>query len=126
MSSLRMIKTVIATTVIKGLGLAKKLGAPTMNCSLRTVPKRFAFGVYAAKVHTRFGLFTGVVYYGPRFFHKESLVFEIHCFGFKKNMYRKRVVIEIIKKLRGVKQFKTEASLKKQITHDIKGAKEIL
>lgn len=113
----------ISTTVIKGLGLAKKLGWPTMNCSLRNIPKRLTRGVYAVQVQTRFGSFSGVAYFGPRFFHKKNIVFEIHCFGLKKNMYRKRITVILLKRLRGVKTFTTEAALKKQIKHDIRTAR---
>lgn len=118
-----MTKIIISTTVIKGLGLAKKLGWPTMNCSLQNIPRRLAQGVYAAQVQTRFGNFGGVAYFGPRLFHKKNIVFEIHCFGFKKNMYRKRITVILKKRLRGVKTFAAETTLQKQVQRDIQAAR---
>lgn len=116
----------ISGTVLRGLRLAKKLGWPTLNLSLSRVPKFLNFGVYAVKVKTPDSFFSGVAYYGPRFVHKESIVFEVHCFGLKKKLYGVKITVEIKKRIRGVVHFATIAALKKTVAKDILRAKKIL
>lgn len=117
----------ISGTVIKGLGLGKKkLGTPTLNLSPRRIPKNIKFGIYAVFVKTPAGFFKGVAHYGPRPAVKAAISFEVHCFGLKKNLYRKRITVGIKKRLRDVKNFPTLPALKEQIRRDIAKAKKIL
>lgn len=113
-------------TVLRGLRLAKKLGWPTLNLSLSRVPQSLHFGVYAVSVKTPIGFFHGVAYFGPRLVHKESTVFEVHCFGLKKKLYGVKITVEIKKRIRGVVHFATIAALKKTVAKDILRAKKIL
>lgn len=112
--------------VIKGLGIAKKLGFPTLNIHPRRVPKNFRHGVYAALVKTPAGKFPGALHYGPRHFHDAPKSFEVHCIGLKKSLEGKRIEITIGKRLRAVKKFKTEAALIKAISSDVRKANAIL
>lgn len=105
-------------TVIKGLGQAKKLALPTINLNPKFAPKSFRRGVYAAIVKTPVGIFPGALYFGPRFAPPCALVLEVHCIGLKKNLYRKRVTVEIKKRLRKVLKFATAAKAKTAIKKD--------
>lgn len=123
-------KIVVSGVVIKGLGLGKKYGLPpTMNLRVKHMPKALKYGIYAVKLKTTLsggGEFSGVAHYGPRPTLHAPISFEVHYFGLRKNLLRRRVKIVIIKRLRGVKNFKNTVALKRQIDIDIKQAKEIL
>ncbi|MBI2638954.1 alpha/beta hydrolase [Candidatus Peregrinibacteria bacterium] len=109
-----------------GMGEAKKMGFPTLNISPKKIPKNFSMGVYAVRVRTPMRNFCGIAYYGPRFGHKDSFTFEAHCFGLKKNLLHIPITVEIVKRIRGVKKFKSVADAKKCIRRDIAKAKKIL
>ena len=116
----------ISGFVQSGIGEAKKMGFPTLNISPKKIPKKLPMGVYAARVRTRMGNFCGVAYYGPRFGHKNSLAFEVHCFGLKKKLLHIPITIEMVKHIRGVKKFKSAAALKNRVRRDIALDKKIL
>lgn len=117
----------ISGLVIKGLGIGKKLGLPpTMNLRIRRIPKTLRHGIYAVFVKTPIGEFKGVLHFGPRPAVHAPLSFEVHCFGLKKNLYGKRVSVEVKKRIRAVKNFATIAALKRAIEGDMKKAKLIL
>lgn len=112
--------------VQRGLGEAKKMGFPTLNISLQKIPRKFSMGIYAARVQTPAGNFFGTAYYGPRFGHENSFTFEVYCFGLKKKLPHIPITIEIVKRIRGVKKFKSIGALKKQIQRDVAIVKKIL
>lgn len=118
---------ILSGLIIKGLGIGKKLGLPpTMNLRIRRIPKSFRYGIYAVFVKTPIGEFPGVLHYGPRPAVHAPLSFEVHCFGLKKNLYGKLVSVEIVKRLRGVKNFETVRRLRMAIEGDIQKAKHLL
>jgi len=118
---------IISGLVIKGLGLGKKLGLPpTMNLRVRRIPKSLRHGIYAVFVRTPLGEFPGVLHFGPRPAVRAPLSFEVHCFGLKKNLYKKHVTVEIKKRIRAVKNFSTIGMLKREIDKDIAKANRIL
>ncbi|MEK7524050.1 MAG: riboflavin kinase [Patescibacteria group bacterium] len=120
---------VITGTVIKGSGIGKKLGLPpTMNVHTKEVPKTLKFGIYAVRVKMGGRFLPGVAHYGPRPAVHAPKSFEVHCwdFGRRKNMYGKKITVEIVKRLRPVKNFKTIAGLKRAIERDIAQAQKIL
>lgn len=117
----------ISGLVIKGLGIGKKLGLPpTMNLRIKKTPKSLRHGIYAVFVKTPIGEFPGVLHFGPRPAVHAPLSFEVHCFGLKKKMYGKRVSVEIVKRIRAVKNFASISALKRAIERDIAKAKRIL
>ena len=119
-------KIFLSGIVVKGLGIAKKLGFSTINLPVRNMPRALTFGIYAVRVKTKIGLFGGVAHYGPRVFHHAPVSFEVHCFGLKKNLHRRRVSVEIIEKIRRVKNFKNQTLLIKEIRRDVREAKKVL
>ncbi len=114
-----MIKNQILGFVIKGLGLGKKLGFPTLNLNPARAPKTLRFGVYAVQVKTPVGEFNGVLHYGPRPTIGAPVSLEIYCIGLKRRLYGKRISVIIKKRLRAVKKFKNKTELKRQIKKDI-------
>jgi len=110
--------------VIKGIGLGKKLGSPTINLAPVCAPKSLKHGIYAVGVKTLAGVFKGAMHYGPRPSIKGAPIsLEIHCIGLDKNLYGETVEIEVKKRLRSIKKFIDPNDLKKQISKDIDNAK---
>ena len=109
--------------VKRGDSRGRKIGFPTCNLNLQNyiIPK---VGVYSAKVILdKKTKKRGIVNIGYRpTFGKNRLVLEVHIFGFKKNLYDKRIKIMLIKFIRKEKKFKSIDQLKKQIKKDIKDA----
>lgn len=113
----------ISGTVIKSLGMGKKLGFPTLNLNPKKVPKFLRRGIYAVYVRADGRTFKGVLHYGLRPTHGLPVSFEVHCIGLKKNLYGRRISIIIKKRLRSVKNFVNESALKKRIKLDEASAK---
>ena len=110
----------LSAKVIKGLRLAKKLGFPTLNINpARAKEKKLKQGIYVVEVKTPAGDFSGVLYFGPRHNAGGGLACEAHCFGLKKNLYGRRVKINVKRFLRKPKKFASSTALKRAIASDI-------
>lgn len=115
---------IISGPVIKGLGLGKKLGSPTINLDPANAPKDLEYGVYSVVVETPVGKFLGAMHFGPRpSIPNVPISLEVYCIGLNENLYGKTVEIEVKKQLRDIKKFANLEDLKKQISKDIEEAK---
>jgi len=114
-----MIEVQISGFVIKGLGVGKKLGFPTLNLNPARAPKKLKFGVYAVRVKTPVGEFNGVLHYGLRPTISAPISLEIYCIGLKRRLYGKKIKVSIKRYLRAIKKFKNAEALKRQIKKDI-------
>ncbi len=116
----------ITGKIIKGARIGRQLGFPTANIDvpdLKIIPP----GVFAVKLMLDGNVYKGVANAGYRPTidkSKSHLILEAHIFDFTKNIYGKILKIEFLKRLRGEKKFGLPESLKKQITEDVKMAKE--
>lgn len=114
---LKIQKTIISQ-VIRGKGVGKSLGFPTINLACGKL--KLPFGVYAVKVYTQMGVFLGALHFGPTaIFGVVKPVLEVHLIGFDGDLYGKKVKIEILKKIRDTMDFSNANDLKKQIERDI-------
>lgn len=118
-----------SATIVKGLGVAKKQGFPTLNFRLEDVPKSLEQGVFA--VHLEITTTTrescpGVMYYGPRFHHGNELVCEVHCLEELEVGAQAAVAVLVKKKLRDPQKFESDEALVRQIERDAEEAKKIL
>ena len=112
--------------VIKGKKLGRKLGYRTCNIRIKNyiIPRA---GIYAVKVLIGKDnkLYKGVSYLGSRpTFGGKKVFLETNIFGIKKNLYKKRLRVYFVKKIRGDKKFKNQEELIKQMNKDVIFAKK--
>ena len=112
--------------VVPGRGRGRGLGFPTANLNPHheTLPPS---GVYAVKAYWRNRLLKGVVHLGarPTFGEKDRSV-EVHLLNFHKNIYGEELELLFMKKLRGIKKFKSRQELSRRIRLDIRQASLLL
>jgi riboflavin kinase/FMN adenylyltransferase len=120
-------------TVIRGTSLARKMGFPTANIN----PHHEVLspsGIYAVHVIFNKDKLNGVCYIGRRpTFSMQSLAVriknlkhvEVHIFNFNKDIYRKKLEIQFLKKIREEKKFASLSPLVAQIKKDIKLTRKI-
>ncbi len=115
--------------VIRGKGLARKLGYPTANLELPTgklVPRE---GVYVGL--TEFGWETrkrvSLCHIGPRpTFNDFRLSIELWIDGWEGELYGENVYVELVSYLREIRKFSRPQELREQIERDIESARELL
>jgi riboflavin kinase/FMN adenylyltransferase len=112
--------------VVHGHHRGKALGFPTINLRIGglVLPPD---GVYAVKVRVRDADWSGVANLGfnPTFGqHTRSL--EAHLFDFDGDLYRKRVEIGFVQRLRGEQKFPNPQALAQQIARDVDAARQAL
>ena len=113
--------------VVKGRNRGGKLlGFPTANINLydELCPK---IGVYAVIIKFCNKLYKGVanIGYSPTF-DDHQLTIEVHILDFNKDIYKEKIKINFIKRLRDEKKFSSIDELSEQIKNDIKTGLEIL
>lgn len=115
--------------VVHGFGRGGAVvGVPTANVETlygELLPKA---GVYAAYAWIGGKGHPCVVDIGisPTFGDVDKVEMHVHILGFKKDIYGKRIDIELVDKLRDEKSFKSIDELKDQIRNDIENAKRTL
>jgi riboflavin kinase/FMN adenylyltransferase len=109
-----------------GEQLGRKLGYPTANMALDDLFKP-RFGIYAARARVDGALHDAVVSLGirPTFGQNEPLL-EVHIFAMDRELYGKRLHVELAGFLRDEVKFDTAQALTAQIALDCQQAKDIL
>jgi riboflavin kinase/FMN adenylyltransferase len=122
--------------VIKGKGLARQLGFPTLNLYMPDKAKLVpADGVYQVKVNFEGKQYNGVMNIGfaptitnsLQAYQMRSL--EVHLFGFQGNeqtSLNKLIIVDFFERLRPEKRFDNLDALKQQIANDIAQVKSRL
>ena len=114
--------------VIRGRGLGRRLGIPTVNIS--PLPERMlpAVGVYACFAHTeRLGTHPAVANVGMRpTVGVGPLVLEAHLLDFDAELYGQKLVLEFAARLRDEQAFPTLEALTAQIRDDVVRARILL
>ena len=114
--------------VVKGKGNGAKIGFRTANIqvnSLRTLPDH---GIYVSKTRMDIGTFPSVTFIGTSpTIHKNSVttqnpLVETHIINFEKDLYGKKIHIELVEKIRDIKKFSSLAELSNAITKDVEQA----
>ena len=109
---------------IKGKGVGKKMGFPTLNIPYKGEQK----GVFAAKVFCGKKKYKGAVNIGgaPTLDGKESNknICEVFLIDAEPNFECKgEIKVELIEKIRDTKRFENKEKLKEQIAKDVKFVK---
>lgn len=110
----------ISGKVIKGRGVGKTIGFPTLNIKISEEKAPLKQGVYVTLVDYGKYQLTALTNYGnaPTFSSDEVLL-ETHILDGEYDLYGKEVKIEFIRYLREIKKFDTPEELIKQIEKDV-------
>ncbi|MCD6161210.1 MAG: bifunctional riboflavin kinase/FAD synthetase [candidate division Zixibacteria bacterium] len=113
--------------IIRGMGVGKKLGYPTININIpsgKLLPKD---GVYAAMVHVDNRIIPGMAYIGGRLtFGDETINVEVNLFDFSEDILGKKVKLTLEQYTRDPKKFESSEELIAALAEDKKQIKNIL
>ncbi len=114
-------KFFLTGSIVKGSGRGKRIGLPTINIEHDEellVPKR---GVYATQVQMEKDNFDSITNIGfrPTFNDNKGLSIETHVVNFDRMVYKKRLKIFFLSRLREEKKFQSSNQLAHQIKKDI-------
>jgi len=113
--------------ITRGTGRGLELGFPTANLDIDPQQALPTDGVYATLAYIDDKVYKSVANIGqrPTFGDTERTV-EVHILDYHNDLLGRELKIDIIKRLRGEKQFDTAQQLGKQIAGDIKQGRAIL
>ncbi|HUF31075.1 MAG TPA: bifunctional riboflavin kinase/FAD synthetase [Gemmatimonadaceae bacterium] len=118
----------VSGTVRQGDRRGRLLGFPTIN--LGSPPERKLLppnGVYAVRVHSRAGMFGGMMNLGGRpTFGDSTLSLEVHLLEAEVDLYDHHVSIEFLQYLRDIRRFEGAAELVAQLHRDAESARAAL
>lgn len=109
--------------VVKGKGLGKTIGFPTANLNVeenyKLIPKQ---GVYIAKTNINNQIVYGMMNIGlnPTIDSNNKQSIEIHLFNFNETIYKKKLVVELLDRIRDEQKFDSVKDLKIQLQNDKK------
>ena len=120
--------------IIPGSGLGRKQRVPTLNLALEEMPNDLEEGIYACHVSFRqianrksqIVMFPAVMHYGPRPVHDLPLSCEIHLLDQTIAHAPESVTVEIIERIRDVRDFENTEQLRAAIQSDLARARAIL
>lgn len=118
----------ICGRVCAGNKRGKKIGFATANISLNDIFYPIC-GVYAVKIYidSEQQTYYGVANLGAKpTFNENSHVLEVHIFDFNREIYGKKLKVELLSYLRSQRKFENMEELHKQIKLDVKLAKNYL
>ena len=113
--------------VIAGSGRGTELGFPTANLDIEPAQAIPADGIYATWAYIDAQPHQSVTHIGKRpTFGETERTLEVHILDYNGELYRYKLKIEIIERLRSEQKFDTAEKLTKQIIKDVRGARAIL
>ncbi|RMH60923.1 MAG: bifunctional riboflavin kinase/FAD synthetase [Zetaproteobacteria bacterium] len=116
----------ISGHVGRGDARGRKLGFPTANLNVRDLAHPPA-GVYAVIAETRRQRWHGAAYFGYRpTFQGRTLILETHVFDDNPNLYKQRLKVTFVERVREDRAFPNPEALARQIEKDCAAARAIL
>jgi len=116
----------ISGHVGKGEARGRKLGFPTANldvCDLAHPP----IGIYAVRAESGEQRWNGAAYFGYRpTFKGRTLILETHVFDASPDLYKHRLRVTFVERIREDRAFTGPDDLARQIAEDCKAARHIL
>ncbi len=112
---------------VKGRGIGKKLGFPTINLKpleYKLVPQR---GIYAGYAYIQNEKLLSAIYVGtaPTFGKREEVI-EVYIIGKKIDILPQKLKIEFLKRIRAEKKFTSIQELKQAIKRDVEITQTLL
>ncbi|MGB3480170.1 MAG: riboflavin biosynthesis protein RibF [bacterium] len=98
--------------VVRGKGKGAKLGFPTINIRLPKEKLLPLDGVYKAQVTLNHRVYLSAM------FCRNNLV-EVHIIGFSGDLYRKKVSVQICRRIRGLERYSDDEALSAAIAQDL-------
>jgi len=116
----------ISGHVGKGDQRGRKLGFPTANLNVRDLTHP-PVGIYAVRAECEGKSWDAAAYFGYRpTFRGRTLILETHVFDDNPDLYKKRLKVSFIQRVREDRAFKSADDLACQIAKDCEMAREIL
>ncbi len=114
--------------VKKGKGLGRQLSFPTANIHIeenyKLIPKNGVYVVHSKLDNTTvYGMMN--IGFNPTVNGTERSI-EVHFFNFNKDLYDKKIQVNILKRIRDEQKFKSVEELKKQLIKDQKTATNLI
>ncbi|MFH5804785.1 bifunctional riboflavin kinase/FAD synthetase [Alienimonas sp. DA493] len=115
----------LAGTVVSGEGRGRTLGFPTANLAkLDVLPP--APGVYAGRATVDGRNYPVALHLGPRpTFDAGPPTAEAHLLDFSGDLYGRRLAVDLLDRVRGVRAFENAEELKRQVLADVSAARRI-
>lgn len=105
--------------IVKGHGIGKTMGYPTINLAVppvKLLPKR---GVYSTTVRFDDSSYSGMAYIGERLtFDDTSLSVEVNLFDFSGKVESEKIILELVEFIRSPEKFDTVSELTEKIKED--------
>ncbi|MBN1779245.1 MAG: riboflavin kinase [Candidatus Buchananbacteria bacterium] len=116
---------VIAGRVKKGRQRGRKNSFPTINIDVPSFIKKNHWGIYISIIQIDDNFYPAVTHLGPaKTFAIQQVSCESYLLNLQKKLYRKKVAVILVAKIRPVKKFANSQILKTQIIKDVKQAKK--
>ena len=116
----------ISGHVGKGDQRGRKLGFPTANLNVRDLAHP-PIGIYAVRAESGGRQWNGAAYFGYRpTFRGRTLMLETHVFDDNPDLYKQRLKVTFVARIREDRAFASADDLARQIAEDCKAAKAIL
>ncbi len=108
----------IVGTVVRGKSRGKKLGYPTAN--IRAKNDIAPPGVFVSRVGIGTKIYPSITHVGSKpTFDEEEIMIESYIIDYNKSLYKKRLRVLLLKKIRGEKKFQSAEALSQQIKNDL-------
>ncbi|MDD2680975.1 MAG: EamA family transporter [Patescibacteria group bacterium] len=114
----RASKIIFSAKVIKGQGKGKSLGFATAN--LDKVDLDIVHGIYIVSIKVKGEEYLGLMHFGYKDIFRAEVSLEVLIKDFSSDIYGEIVLVQVLKKIREVRQFNNPQELQQAINNDLK------